>query len=122
MGGTSIHVRCRPNYGREVLSYGDVGHLYGRRYEGCNNPLVITPVFRRDDKRNVHLHQVFVDMGESVDILYWNAFTDLRLFRTDLLPNRPPFRGFGQAEVLVVGKIAVPHQRSRSTWRKGTSS
>lgn len=55
-----------------------------------DDPLVITPIFRKGENTNVRLHRVLVDTGASVDMLYWNAFIDLGLSRTDLLPSRVP--------------------------------
>lgn len=49
-----------------------------------DDPLVITPIFRKGDNTNVRLHKVLVD------VLNWNAFVDLGLSRTDLLPRRAP--------------------------------
>lgn len=57
-----------------------------------NDPLVIINIFSAKviDNTNVHLHRVLVDTGASVDVLYWNTFIDLGLFRADLLPSKTP--------------------------------
>lgn len=73
-----------------------------------DDPLVITPIFRRDDNTNVRLHKVLIEIGALVDVLYWNAFINLGLSQADLLPRRAPVRGFGQSEVSVAGIISVP--------------
>lgn len=49
-----------------------------------------------------------VDIGASVDILYWNPFTDLGLSQSDLMPNiYGRVQSICQAEVLVAGTITV---------------
>lgn len=44
-----------------------------------HDPLVITPTLRRRNGGQARLHRVLVDTDASVDILYWNAFIQLRL-------------------------------------------
>lgn len=94
LGGTSLRVQCRPNNWEESSTAEYGSYLHGGGYEGRNDlhddPLVITPIFRRGDNTNVRLHRVLVDTEALVDVLYWNVFVDLGLFQADLLSIRTP--------------------------------
>lgn len=91
---TLVCIRCRSNGMLETLTSEHGSHLAEGDMQDVmtfhDDPLVITPVFQRSDNNSVRLHRVLVHTGASINILYWNAFTDLGLFQTDLLPSKAP--------------------------------
>lgn len=66
--------------------------------------MVISLVIQRRDQGYSWLARVLVDTGASVDILYWDAFLNLRLQEEDLRP----------AKTLIKGFIQGGNQRSKS--------
>lgn len=52
--------------------------------------------------------RILLDIGASVDILYWNTFLNLHFGKSDLAPGRVLKRGFRQTEIPVAGTIIIP--------------
>ena len=53
-------------------------------------------------------HQVLVDDGSSVDILYYPAFQQIRITRKRLVPTNTLLVGFGGIRVYPFGAIILP--------------
>ena len=53
------------------------------------------------------MHQVLVDYGSSVDILYYLAFRQMRMDRERLTPTNAPLIGFGGTKVFPLGAITL---------------
>ena len=54
-----------------------------------------------------NVHQMLVDNGSSVDILYYPAFQQMGINRARLIPTNAPLVGFGGTRVLSVGSITL---------------
>ena len=54
-----------------------------------------------------NVHQMLVDNGSSIDILYYPAFQQMRINRARLIPTNAPLVGFGGTRVLPVGSIIL---------------
>ena len=80
--------------------------------------------FSEDDARRLHhphddalvvslqigdynLHRVLVDNDNSVDILYYLVFQQMRIDRERLTPTNAPFVGFGGTKVFPLGAITL---------------
>ena len=74
--------------------------------EGCqhphDDPLVIKAVVA-----NKTIHQVLVDNGSSVDIIFTSAFNKMGIGRNKLEPTRTHLRGFFEEKVLPLGSIQL---------------
>lgn len=64
-----------------------------------HDPLVISPVIQRRDNGYSRLARVLVDIGASVNVLYWDAFLNLRLREEDLKSSTKSVKGFSQAKI-----------------------
>ena len=53
------------------------------------------------------MHQVFVDNGSSMDILYYPAFQQMRIDKERLTPTNAPLVGFGGTKVFPLGAITL---------------
>ena len=74
--------------------------------EGCQHPhddlLVIRAVVA-----NKTIHQVLVDNGSSVDIIFTSAFDKMGIRRERLEPVNTHLRGFSREKVLPLGSIQL---------------
>ncbi|VFQ91641.1 unnamed protein product [Cuscuta campestris] len=70
--------------------------------EDHNDPLVITM-----DMGGVDVSRVLVDTGNSVNVLYLDAFEKLKLCRTRLEPLKTPLSGFTRDSVEAEGSILL---------------
>ena len=57
---------------------------------------------------NYNTHQVLVDNGSFADILYYPAFQQMRIKRTQLVPTNTPLVGFGGTRVYPFGAVTLP--------------
>jgi hypothetical protein len=56
---------------------------------------------------NHNVHQVLVDTGSSVDILYYSVFKKLKLSRNRIVPANFSLMGFAGEQVHLVGSIEL---------------
>ena len=56
---------------------------------------------------NYNMHRVFVDNGNSADILYYPAFQQMRINRERLIPTNAPLVGFGGTRVFPLGTVTL---------------
>ena len=54
-----------------------------------------------------NVHWMLVDNGSSADILYYQAFQQMRINRARLTPTNAPLVGFGGTRVLLLGAITL---------------
>ena len=54
-----------------------------------------------------NVHRMLVDNGSSADILYYQAFQQMRINRARLIPTNAPLVSFGGTRVLLVGAITL---------------
>ena len=54
-----------------------------------------------------NMHQVMVDNGSSIDILYYPAVQQMRIDRERLVSTNTPFVGFGETRVFPLGAITL---------------
>lgn len=73
-----------------------------------HNPPVLSPIVQRRDQGYSRLARVLVDIGSSVDILYWVAVLNLRLQEEDLPSGITSVKGFSQVEIRVAGVVTLP--------------
>lgn len=66
-------------------------------------PMVISIIIQK-----ARVPRVLVDIGASVDILYWDVFINLRLQEGSLKASHAPIKGFGQSRILVARRITLP--------------
>ena len=57
--------------------------------------------------RDYNTHRVLVDNGNSVDILYYPAFQQMRINRERLVPTNAPLVGFGGTRVFPLGAVIL---------------
>ena len=57
--------------------------------------------------RDYNTHRVLVDNGNSVDILYYPAFQQMRMNRERLVPTNAPLVGFGGTRVFPLGAVIL---------------
>ena len=53
------------------------------------------------------MHQVLVDNGSSVDILYYPAFQQMGIDRARLIPTNASLVGFGGTRVFLLGAATL---------------
>ena len=54
-----------------------------------------------------NVHRMLVNNGSSADILYYTAFQEMRIDKTQLIPTNAPLVGFGGTRVLPLGAITL---------------
>jgi hypothetical protein len=54
------------------------------------------------------ISRVLVDLGSSTDIIFANAFDQMKLSKMQLQPSDSPFIGFGGKQIDALGKISLP--------------
>ena len=57
--------------------------------------------------RDYNTHRVLVDNGNSVDILYYPAFQQMRINKERLVPTNAPLVGFGGTRVFPLGAVIL---------------
>ena len=57
--------------------------------------------------KDYNTHRVLVDNGNSVDILYYPAFQQMRINRERLVPTNAPLVGFGGTRVFPLGAVIL---------------
>ena len=57
--------------------------------------------------RDYNTHRVLVDNGNSIDILYYPAFQQMRINRERLVPTNAPLVGFGGTRVFPLGAVIL---------------
>ena len=57
--------------------------------------------------RDYNTHRVLIDNGNSVDILYYPAFQQMRINRERLVPTNAPLVGFGGTRVFPLGAVIL---------------
>ena len=57
--------------------------------------------------RDYNTHRVLVDNGNSIDILYYPAFQQMRINRERLVPTNAPLVGFGGTRVFPHGAVIL---------------
>ena len=57
--------------------------------------------------RDYNTHRVLVDNGNSVDILYYPAFQQMRINRERLVPTNAPLVGFRGTRVFPLGAVIL---------------
>ena len=53
------------------------------------------------------MHRVLVDNGNSVDILYYPTFQQIRIDKERLIPTNAPLVGFGESRVFPLGAVTL---------------
>ena len=54
------------------------------------------------------INRVLIDSESSTDIIFVNAFNQMKLSRSKLQPSDSPLIGFGGKKVDALGKISLP--------------
>jgi len=57
---------------------------------------------------NHKIHQILIDTGSSVDILYKSTFELIKIDRSKVIPARHSLVGFSGEQVLLLGSIKLP--------------
>jgi hypothetical protein len=60
------------------------------------------------NKAGWEINRVLMDSGSSADIIFINAFDQMKLRRSQLLPSNYPLIGFGGNRIDALGKISLP--------------
>ncbi|XP_030936296.1 uncharacterized protein LOC115961455 [Quercus lobata] len=54
-----------------------------------------------------NMHRVLIDNGNSIDILYYPAFQQMRIDKERLIPTNAPLVGFGGSRVFPLGAVTL---------------
>jgi hypothetical protein len=118
-GGESVSARkahARKLASKEVLALNEPGKVRKRESEGVtfseedewgvsvphDDPLVVTMTVA-----NCSVRRILIDNGSSADILYWTAFSQMKISQDKMRPIRTPLVGFAGEKVQPIGVITL---------------